>query len=89
MTTDWFEQNAPQQAEVQTAGDWFAENTPGDTQLQQAAPQSALEQLFDSSKPLAERFRTADTALSGLGVNLAKGAVGTAFQHGSDNWRNW
>jgi hypothetical protein len=42
-------------------------------QVQQ--PQSAIGQLFDSSKPLAERFRTADTALSRTGVDLAKGAI--------------
>jgi hypothetical protein len=72
---DWFEQNAPQQAASPAAGDWFAANAPGDIQTQQAAPQSAVGQLFDSSKPLADRFRTADIALSGTGVNLAKGAI--------------
>jgi hypothetical protein len=72
---DWFEQNAPKQTASPDAGDWFAANAPADIPTQQAAPQSAVGQLFDSSKPLADRFRTADIALSGLGVNLAKGAI--------------
>lgn len=49
----------------------------GDVQQskQQAPPQSAVKQLFDTSKPLADRFQTADTALSKTGVDLAKGAI--------------
>ena len=72
MPQNWFAENAPRQA---SDGDWFSQNAPSQQTAPPPAAQSAVEQLFDSSKPLAERFETADTALSRTGVNLAKGAV--------------